>query len=164
MPMLGRYCLGGTVLELNMSVESAWKEIEAEHHLLGEKLVAVVHLCPTHESRTDCHGCPHALSHQCSNTLQDMVGELLAYMVSHFHHEEALMRRWGLLTHARDVCDRHMEDHGDISQAFRELAKTLHGHNPLPQVRKLQSLLNAWIGPHMMEHDQPLLALLSRNR
>ena len=145
-----------------MSVESAWKEIEAEHRLLGEKLAAVVRLCPERESRNDCHGCPHAHSDQCSTSLQDMVGDLLAYMVSHFRHEEALMRNWGLMNQARDLCDRHMEDHGDIAQSFGELASALHGDNPLPRVRDIHSMLLGWLGPHIDEHDHPMLELLAK--
>ena len=145
-----------------MSVESAWNEIEAEHQLLGEKLTAVVRLCPARETRTDCEGCPHAHSHQCSTILQDMVGDLLGYMVSHFRHEEALMRNWGLMNHARDRCDRHMEDHGDISEAFGELAGALHGNNPLPRVRDIHALLMGWLGTHIDEHDHPMLELLAK--
>ncbi len=140
-----------------MSVETAWREIEAEHTLLGEKLAEVVRLCPGRETRVNCHACPYAQPLECSYKLQDMVGDLLAYMVSHFRHEESLMRHWGVLASRKDMCDRHMEDHGDISEAFGALAVSLHGDNPLPRVRDIYSLLHAWLGPHIEEHDRPLL-------
>lgn len=160
--MLRDSWIGGNVRELNMSIEAASKEVEAEHALLGKKLADVVHLCPERDIRKDCRDCPHAHPVECSLALQDMVGDLLAYMVTHFRHEESLMRRWGLIDACKDMCDRHMEDHGDISEAFGELAAALQGDNPLPRVQDIHSLLQGWLSHHIEEHDQPMLKNLVR--
>ena len=146
-----------------LSVEAARQEIEAEHHMLTERLSALVRLCPVHSTVSGCSGCVHGNPETCLLSLQDVVGDLLGYMVSHFHHEEALMRRWGLQERAREQCNRHKEAHGDISEAFARLAGSLNGSNPLPRVLEVHGLVQSWLGRHMVEHDGPLLSMIAES-
>lgn len=146
--------------EINLPFEGIRQEINDEHHLLQAGLDALGSACSVPPSCENCHACPAEQQKYCSEHVLDQVGTLLSYMVGHFHHEESLMRHYNLPDIDRDGCERHIQAHGDIAEAFGKLVIGLRNANPLPHVRELQSLLENWLQHHIAEHDQHLLSAL----
>jgi hemerythrin-like metal-binding protein len=134
--------------------------INEEHALLRQKLSAVFELCPHARDRSDCARCTRHSPNHCSSVMTDIEEDLMSYMVAHFHHEERLMRDTGLYYSARDLCEQHMQDHGDLSDTALQLLTKLHDGTLPVQIAGMSSLLEQWLENHIAQHDQTLLKLL----
>jgi hemerythrin-like metal-binding protein len=137
-------------------------EINEEHRLLRQKLSAVSELCPDAQNRNDCARCTLRSPKHCSSVMADIVEDLMSYMVAHFRSEERLMRNTGLYHSARNICEQHMQDHGDLSDtALKLLTKLNNGTLPV-QIAGMSGLLEQWLENHISEHDNKMLELLDK--
>lgn len=129
---------------------------------LRDKLSSMATLCGKAGNRHLCEQCSPHERLLCNATASEIAGDVLSEMVIHFGTQERVMRETGLFREFRDVCERHMQDHGDMSEtAARMLAKPNNG--PLtPRVAELSDVLGNWLERHDEEFDQALRDLLKR--
>jgi hemerythrin-like metal-binding protein len=137
-------------------------EITEEHRLLRQKLSAVAELCPHALNRCDCAHCTLHSPKHCGNVMADMGEDLMTYMVAHFRNEERVMRDTGLFQSAREACERHMQDHGDLSESALQLLTKLNNDTLPVQIADMSNLLGQWLECHISEHDNAMLELLDK--
>ncbi len=139
------------------------EEINDEHRMLRQKLSAVANLCPHTLSGSNCTGCPDHSSKHCCRIVSDLSEDLISYMVSHFRNEERMMRETGLFQRARETCERHMQDHGDMSEAALQLVTHLDECKLATQITGLTDFLERWMSDHIVQHDRPMLDMLDES-
>lgn len=139
------------------------EEINDEHRMLRQKLSAVAELCPHALSRSDCTRCPDHSHKHCRRAVFDLSEDLMSYMVSHFRNEERMMRETGLFQRARESCERHMQDHGDMSEAALQLVTHLDECKLSTQIAGLTEILERWMSKHIAQHDRPMLDMLDES-
>ena len=137
-------------------------QINEEHRILRQKLASITDLCPDAGTKRHCAGCPPSSREHCSQFLANVGEDLMAFMVSHFRNEEKLMRDSGLFHRSREACEKHMQDHGDLSEAALRLVKELGDDKPVIQIAGFSHLLKHWLETHISRHDQPMLDLLDK--
>jgi len=137
-------------------------EINEEHRLLRQKLSAVAELCPDARNRANCWNCTLRSPKHCNNTIADIGEDLMTYMVAHFRNEERVMRDTGLFQSARETCERHMQDHGDLSESALQLLTKLNNDTLPVQIAGMSSLLGQWLEKHIAQHDNKMLELLEK--
>lgn len=148
------------VSEQGSAVDAIKREIGEEHALLHAHLHALVTDCAQLNSSEQCCNCKQGKVASCAERALQHVGELLAYMVGHFRHEELVMRRFNLPVTNPALFDNHVQDHGRLSEELSNLASELDDGNPLPQLRQLHTLMSDWLHQHISEHDNRLLTAI----
>jgi len=138
-------------------------EINEEHRMLRQKLSAVAELCPQAMAGQDCKSCSVHVPKHCCRVVSDLSEDLMSYMVSHFRNEERMMRETGLFQRARESCERHMQDHGDMSEAALQLVTHLDECKLSTQLAGLTSFLERWMSDHITQHDRPMLDMLDES-
>ena len=127
---------------------------------LRNKLFSMSRLCGRDDNKHQCEQCTLKERLLCNSTASEVAGDVLSEMVTHFGRQERLMKETGLYRQFRDECERHMADHGDMSEAAAKwLAHPGDGHLA-PRVAKLSDILGQWLKRHGEEHDKTLQALL----
>lgn len=135
-------------------------EIDQEHRLLLSTLGRLREACLRFDEPRDCGGCDALTAAQCHNTLVELLGDLLMFLIEHFQKEEAIMKESGLTTREREVCERHKEDHAAISQTILDIVTALDPAQTAHLVRSLHTVLERWQHNHIRLHDQILVRLL----
>ena len=139
------------------SVEAIWREIGEEHSLLKSHLYALISECSKLSGSEGCCHCSAVKTTGCADRALQHVGELLAYIVTHFHNEERVMRQWNLPASNFALFEEHIQDHARLSEGFSQLASEIDDQNPLPQLKKLHALMETWLRSHILVHDKRLL-------
>lgn len=93
----------------------------------------------------------------------DALGDLLAFLVDHFYAEERLMKRACLDLYAKELCERHREDHAAISDAVLRIVCNRESAEAALLIRQLQAVLESWLKRHMEIHDVLLVDLLTEH-
>ncbi len=135
--------------------------IDEEHRLLLHKLADVEAVCPELDVQGDCTACTVGEPEACIDRVTDVLLDLLAYFVEHFRYEESLMKQFGLDAVAKESCDRHREDHGQIAEGFARIIADLNPTTVRPQISNLIALLRRWLDNHISSHDLRLKELLA---
>lgn len=94
--------------------------------------------------------------------LMDLLGDLLALLVDHFYAEEKLMRHFGLADSAKALCDRHKEEHAQISDTVLGIVCMLDHTQIRPLVARLRTVLDDWVEGHIRVHDAALVELIGK--
>lgn len=136
-------------------------EINAEHAVLTNRIVKLERVCEGLDERTSCKDCPPEKTSGCADALIQEIGDLLAYMVEHFRHEERGMQGSGYAIREGAKYSAHVEDHANISEYFTGIVGEFNDADPCPQAVKLRDLLEMWINTHISEFDAALLANLA---
>lgn len=127
--------------------------IDGEHAYLTEKLDQAKRICDRKKET-----CP---AHEDSlppydKTLDEILTELLAYMVEHFRHEEGLMvglPKW--------MKEQHVIEHANIAERFSELIRNGGGSEDLiASPSALQGIINNWLEDHIKQWDIPVAICL----
>ncbi|MDD5297603.1 MAG: hemerythrin domain-containing protein [Rhodocyclaceae bacterium] len=137
-----------------------WAKFNEKLGMLRQKLSALTELCPHAGAGRDCEGCALHPPKHCNRAISDIHEDLMSYMVTHFRHEERLMRESGLYRRSREACEAHMQDHGDLSEAAMQLMARLDDGKLPAEIAALSDLLEQWLGKHITVHDRPMLERL----
>lgn len=136
--------------------------LDAEHRLLIASIASLRRVCVDHLNARHCGDCAAARRQDCESHLVAMLGDLLAFVLEHFRHEEEIMRNSLLLMVDRDVCEAHMEDHAAISGKVQEIVTALDPMTTVTLIRDLDTLLTRWVSNHITLHDMLLVRWLQR--
>lgn len=136
---------------------SATSEIEREHQVIQAKLSAVNSICPNIGTLSNCSGCPHDKMAECNTAAAEVAEGVFSYLVAHFGREEQLMKESGLFRQSRDMCEQHMQDHGDMSDAILKILVHLSHSDPITHLNSLADFVQSWLGEHVEQHDAVLL-------
>lgn len=132
-------------------------EVDCGHRLLLNAFERLSRTCSALERQAD------AAVGIAMDEFVDLLGDLLAFLVDHFHAEEKLMKTCGLTVAEKDLCDRHMEDHAAISETVLRIVSTLDTPQTVPLVRQLHAVLEDWLEHHIAIHDAELVRLIRQN-
>lgn len=139
------------------------KKVDFEHRHLLSSIQNVRRVCDDLAGRRDCTACHQNRQDCCENDLVSLLGDLLAFILDHFRHEEAIMRESLLLAIDRQVCEAHMEDHAAISAKIQEIVARIDRGRVVTLLRDLDALLASWINNHIHLHDMILADWLERH-
>lgn len=135
-------------------------EVDSEHRLLLNAITRLRNVCSDYDQRTECSGCSRARVADCNHDLVDTLGDLLAFLVDHFFAEEQAMKKFGLTSKNKELCDRHKEDHALISDTVLRIVAALDSPRTVMLIKQLQSVLDTWLKHHIELHDAALLQLI----
>ena len=135
--------------------------VDFEHAQLLSCMATLRKLCATPSSDT-CFACDNVQRRNCEVTLIGLLGDLLAFILDHFHSEEKAMRESLLFMVDREVCEAHMEDHAQISEKIQQIVAAIDPAKTVLQVRELDQLLERWVSNHVVLHDQALEGWMMR--
>jgi len=152
--------LSGT--SLPPSLNTGLAEVDFEHAQLFSSMASLRQLCSEYQTQSSCAACHESQRNNCENSLIGILGDLLAFILDHFHTEEKAMRDSLLYMFDRDVCEAHMEDHSLISEKIQQIVAALTPMQTVLQVRELDFLLQRWVSHHVVLHDQALGHWLAR--
>lgn len=145
----------------NIGAASLLTEINTEHALLKDRIATLERICEGLDERTSCAPCSPEKTAGCAKALIQELGDLLAYMVEHFRHEERGMQGCGYADLDDGKYSAHVEDHANISEFFTRIVSDFDERNPCPQAVKLRDLLETWIDTHIGDFDTALFAHLT---
>ena len=144
----------------NSSIEAIRQEIAEEHALLRAHLHTLIIDCTKLQATDPGCLCATEITAHCFDRALQHVGELLAYIVNHFRHEEVVMRQFDLPVSNPAMFEEHTREHAELSEGFSRLASEIDDKNPLPQLKQLHALMDSWLHQHILVHDKQLLAEL----
>ena len=130
-------------------------QVDFGHAQLLSCIAALRNLC-AHPTNNSCTTCDIAPQGKCEPALIGLLGDLLAFILDHFHIEEKAMRDSLLYMVDRHVCEAHMEDHALISEKIQQIVAAIDPSITVQQVRELEKLLVRWESNHIVLHDQAL--------
>ncbi|MDD2741394.1 MAG: hemerythrin family protein [Rhodocyclaceae bacterium] len=135
--------------------------VDFEHGQLLSCMASLRQLCvdPTRDTCLPCSGEQRA---HCESSLIGILGDLLAFILDHFHTEEKAMRDSLLYMLDREVCEAHMEDHARISEKIQQIVAAIEPDKTVLQVRELSALLERWMTHHVDLHDKALARWIAR--
>lgn len=137
-------------------------EVDFEHAQLLSCMVAVRRLCVEYKCLESCIGCDASKQSECESSLISLLGDLLAFILDHFHTEEQAMRDSLLFMVDREVCEAHMEDHAKIAEKIQQIVSALNPKHTVVLIRELDALLERWMTHHVILHDQALARWMVR--
>lgn len=137
-------------------------EVDFEHAQLLSCMIAVRRLCLEYKCLDSCIGCDATKQADCESTLISLLGDLLAFILDHFHTEEQAMRDSLLFMVDREICEAHMEDHAKIAEKIQQIVSALDPKHTVVLIRELDALLERWMSHHVILHDQSLARWMAR--
>ena len=143
------------------SLDTGITKIDFEHGQLLSCMASLRKMC-TDMTRSNCLACESQQHNFCENSLIAILGDLLAFILDHFHTEEKAMRDSLLFMVDRDVCEAHMEDHAHISEKIQQIVAAIDQTKMVVLVRELDGLLERWVSHHTVMHDQALASWIAR--
>lgn len=147
--------------DLPASLDTGIDVVDFEHAQLLSCMATLRQLC-VDTSRDSCHLCEDAQRVNCESSLIGLLGDLLMFIIDHFHQEEKAMRESLLYMLDRDVCEAHMEDHAQISERIQKIVAANNLAKTVVQVRELERLLDEWVSHHVVLHDLALMKWMAR--
>lgn len=136
--------------------------IDFEHKTLLSIMATLRQVCHDFSTNQDCTGCHVSSRNQCEGNLVSLLGDLLAFIMDHFHHEEKMMRDSLMVLFNRDLCDAHKEDHAVISDKVQQIVAALDPLQTPSLIRELDALLHRWVSNHIGLHDMWLARWIER--
>ena len=113
-------------------------------------------------TRNSCNLCDGVQREKCESSLIGLLGDLLIFILDHFHQEERAMHDSLLYMLDRDVCEAHMEDHAQISEKIQKIVAANDPVRMVIQLRELGCVLEKWVSHHVLLHDQALENWMAR--
>ncbi|MGE5491815.1 MAG: bacteriohemerythrin [Actinomycetota bacterium] len=135
-------------------------DVDTEHRLLANAIARLRDACPDAENRVDCSTCSRARAADCNHNLVEALGDLLSFLVDHFFAEEQAMKKFGLVSREKELCDRHKEDHARISDTVLRIVGALDSPQTVKLIRELHAVLDTWLKHHIELHDAVLLEMI----
>lgn len=147
---------------LPAELDTGHAALDFEHRQLLACMTATRQVCLDLRSFTSCAACIPARRQQCDAELVRLLGDLLAFILDHFKHEEAVMRESLLIMVDKAQCEAHIEDHAAISSAVQRLVAAIDRQATVINLRELDDLLGRWITHHIGLHDVMLMRWVAR--
>jgi hemerythrin-like metal-binding protein len=143
------------------TVITGHRQIDSQHHELEQLIQQLATVCETQNtSGSTCSECASDNRAVCVSRLDELLGDLLGFIVTHFSYEEKLMRQLP----ASPVCLQHIEQHklahAEVSSQLAALTGSLDREDPKQCGLRLQSIISAWMGAHMCNFDIQLAGTL----
>jgi hemerythrin-like metal-binding protein len=136
-------------------------QVDFEHGQLLSCMATLRQLC-SDPTRNSCQPCSSRQRAHCESSLISILGDLLIFILDHFHSEEKAMRESLLYMLDREVCEAHMEDHAHISEKIQQIVAAIEPDKTVLQVRELSALLERWMTHHVELHDNALARWMAR--
>lgn len=137
--------------------------LDFDHQQLLACMARLEAICQQRQVTTaSCGICPSTVKKTCQGNLVALLGDILAFILDHFQHEEQVMRDSLLMMVDRDVCEAHMEDHAAISAKVQEVVSALDIAQTPVLIGDLENLLESWVNNHIILHDLWLARWLQR--
>lgn len=136
--------------------------IDTEHRFLIDAIANLQRICKSMTEFKDCVSCGRLQQARCENNLVGLLGDIFAFILDHFRHEEEIMRNSMLLVIDRAVCDAHIEDHADIAAKVQQIVAALDSSHVVSRIRELEALLARWVTNHIALHDLLLSRWIAR--
>ena len=136
--------------------------IDAEHGQLLSSMTSLRRICTDYAALPHCRQCAASTRRDCESGLISLLGDLLAFILDHFVHEEGIMRDTLMLAVDRDVCEAHIEDHAAISAKVQQIVARLEPEHLVERIRELDRLLSRWLNHHIALHDVLLVRWVDR--
>lgn len=147
--------------DLPPSLNTGIGAIDFEHAQLLSCMASLRQLC-VDTSRDNCQLCENARRVNCESSLIGLLGDLLMFIIDHFHQEEKAMRESLLYMVDRVVCEAHMEDHAQISEKIQKIVAANNPEKTVVLVRELELVLDDWVSHHVVLHDMALVKWMAR--
>lgn len=147
---------------LPAELSTGLRSIDFEHQVLLNTMSTLRQVCDDFPMRQDCGDCAPDSRIQCEGNLVSLLGDLLAFIMDHFHTEEKLMRDSLMMLVDRDLCAAHMEDHAAISSKVQQIVAALDPMHTPSLIRELDALLHRWVTHHVALHDLWLIRWIER--
>ncbi len=130
--------------------------INQEHRQVLMIIQRLRQVCPHFVEGKLCTSCSDEVSDTCQSGLMSLLGDLFAFILEHFRHEEKLMRESLMLSMDRELCDAHMEDHAEIATKVQEVVMGIDKGQTASMIRELDVLLHRWLNHHISLHSMML--------
>ena len=128
--------------------------IDSEHEYLIDWLDQLKLICD--REKESCLTCDDSLPSQRDTTLDEMLTELLAYMVEHFRREENLMI--GLPEWIRE---QHIIEHANIAERISQLLNEgSKNKDMIVSPMAMQNIITHWLEDHIRHWDIPVAICL----
>ncbi len=140
-------------------------EIDQQHAIL-ERLVGQLDnfcLLADESPKAECDKCPVGRQQGCRKNLEQLVGELSAFLVGHATYEERMME----LLPDTPVCQNHIRAHKaaheGIARQLKRLTSKIAEENPRQSGANLWQVIGNWLGDHAAIFDHRLVHLGRRS-
>lgn len=107
--------------------------------------------------------CSTAEQRACSAAFDKMLSDALIFLVEHFWYQESLMKTHSTDGQWRDLVDRHLEAHAELSGELAAIVSNLPGHGLKASLSRFLRLLGPDLDDHRRLHDEPLVRWLGGN-
>lgn len=134
------------------AIDTGIPEIDYEIVYAGRTMDRVRSLCADFDIRMDAGICPE-VTPACAQELQDVLSDLMQYLVEHFVTEERLMKDVAFPHREPDLYGRHVEDHANIMEEAARLIVELERLPTVATLRGLYRLMESWTLRHISEFD-----------
>lgn len=160
----GLYAPWQAGVSLPPELQTGHPSIDFEHTHLLACIRDLRRVCDDMVGRSHCMQCSDSRQRSCENELIRHLGDLLAFILDHFRHEETIMRDSLMTALERAVCEAHMEDHAAISAKVQQIVASIDRRRLVGLMRELDSLLGTWTVNHIRLHDLILVRWLERQQ
>jgi hemerythrin-like metal-binding protein len=143
------------------ALDTGIDDVDFEHGQLLSCMATLRQLCAD-QTRNSCLPCSSEQRMLCESSLIGILGDLLIFILDHFHTEEKAMRQSLLYMLDREICEAHMEDHAHISEKIQQIVAAIEPDKTVLQVRELTALLENWMTHHVELHDKALARWMAR--
>lgn len=151
-------------LEMKLKVKSTGHaEIDRQHAILHELAGRFRSICAGDDGLL-CAFCIAGERRRCAQSLSAVADGMLALLAGHANYEEKLMGLLPDLPNCREHIRKHKDAHADFSLQLRTLAGRIDEENPQVTSDRLHHLVTQWLGEHVAQFDEPLLAELGDAR
>jgi hemerythrin-like metal-binding protein len=137
------------------------RQIDSQHLELEQLIQKLASICETqNRSGSICSNCSSDNRNACVSRLDELLGDLLGFIVTHFSYEEKLMRQLPASPTCRQHIEQHKLAHAEVSSQLATLTRSLDREDPKQCGLRLQSIISAWMGAHMCNFDVQLAGTL----
>ena len=137
------------------------RQIDSQHHELDQLIQPLRTVCEAqYKSGSDCNECSSEYRVACTNRLDDLLGNLLGFVVKHFSYEEKLMRQLPATPACRQHIEEHKFAHAEISSQLADLTHSLDREYPQQHALRLLNIISNWMGAHICSLDVQLAGKL----
>jgi hemerythrin-like metal-binding protein len=138
-------------------VATGHPQIDSQHHELEQLILQLATVCEAkNRSGSNCSECFPEARTACISRLDQLLGDLIGFILTHFSYEEKLMRQLPATPLCREHIEQHTWAHAEVSSHLTALTRSLNHEDPKQCALRLQSVVSAWMGAHMCNFDARL--------
>lgn len=134
-------------------------EIDRQHAILHELAARFKDICPGGSGRL-CTLCVAGERRRCAQSLTILADTMLSLLAGHANYEEKLMGLLPALPNCREHVRKHTEAHAEFVRHLQTLADRIDEEDPQATSDRMHHVVTQWLGEHVSQFDEPLLAEL----